>query len=90
MRKGIKFDIVPEDIPELPTHCPILGIPIQYIARGKGGWYDDSPSLDRIVNELGYTKGNVRIISNRANRIKMDATLEELELVLEDARLLRH
>ncbi len=41
----------------------------------------NSPSFDRIIPTRGYTKGNVIIISNRANRIKSDATVEELERV---------
>jgi hypothetical protein len=36
-------------------------------------------SLDRIVPELGYVKGNIAVISNRANSLKSNATLEELE-----------
>lgn len=82
-RDGIPFNISEEDI-EIPETCPVLHIPIK---RNKGsGWHNDSPSLDRIDNNLGYTKGNVRVISNRANRIKCDATFEELELVYLDAR----
>ena len=42
---------------------------------------DDSPSLDRIVSSLGYVKGNIRVISYKANRVKSNATLEELRKV---------
>ena len=35
---------------------------------------------------LGYTKGNVWIVSRRANMIKSDATLEELELLVNNLR----
>ena len=46
----------------------------------------NSPSLDRIRLELGYVKGNVRVISGRANLLKNDATIEELEAVLGDMK----
>lgn len=81
-RDGIPFDIDLTDI-NIPAICPVLKIPIQ---PNKGsGWHDSSPSLDRIHNSKGYTKGNVRVISNRANRLKADATLSELKLIVEDA-----
>lgn len=38
-------------------------------------------SLDRIVPSLGYVPGNVAVISHRANRIKSDATADELRAV---------
>jgi hypothetical protein len=79
--KDLPFDIEPEDI-IVPEFCPVLGIPLVQEIRGRSGWYDDSPSLDRKIPELGYVKGNIEVISNRANRIKADATEEELELVL--------
>jgi len=80
---GIPFSISEADFAELPTHCPALGIELQYDGnRGKGA-FDDSPSLDRIVPSLGYVPGNVVIISQRANRIKNDATVEELVKIAE-------
>lgn len=42
----------------------------------------DSPSLDRVIPELGYVPGNVIVISWRANNLKRDATIEELEAVI--------
>jgi hypothetical protein len=78
-KKDILFDITLEDI-VLPTHCPILGIPLEVnIDAGKGG-KDSSYSLDRIDNSLGYVKGNVRVISHKANSMKHSATKEELIL----------
>lgn len=85
-RDDIEFSISQQDI-VIPTHCPILKFPIK---RNRGsGFHKDSPSLDRINNNEGYTKGNIRVISNRANLLKCDATLQELELLLEDARNIR-
>ena len=83
-QKGIVFDLDVEDIPEIPLMCPVLGIEIK--ANKISAPLDSSPSLDRINPNLGYVKGNVRIISNRANRIKADATADEVELILKDLR----
>jgi hypothetical protein len=69
----------------IPGVCPILGIPI--VIDGKGQ-RDDCPSADRRIPELGYVKGNVRIVSMKANRIKNNATLEELEKILTDMRMM--
>ena len=39
---------------------------------------DNSPTLDRIVPELGYIKGNVWVICQLANRIKTNATADQI------------
>lgn len=75
--KGLPFNITKNDI-EVPELCPALGIPL---ARARGAVSPNSPSLDRIVPELGYTRGNVAVISVRANAIKQNATPQELEAV---------
>lgn len=61
-----------------PTHCPILGIELDYFAEGQ---QDNSVSFDRIDNSLGYTKGNVQVLSWRANRLKNDGTAAELRRI---------
>jgi hypothetical protein len=76
--KGIPFTITPADLMPLPTHCPILGIELEYGGKKARG---NLPSVDRIDNARGYEPGNVWVISNRANTIKGDATLAELRLV---------
>lgn len=78
-RQGVPFDLSTEDI-IFPEFCPILGIPL--ISK-EGGRTDNTPSLDRVIPSKGYVKGNVRIISWRANRLKNDASLEELIKIVE-------
>lgn len=73
---GAPFTLAVEDI-IIPTNCPILGIPL-FQAKGQRGGSDNSPSLDKIKPELGYVPGNVIVISNRANRLKSDASIREL------------
>lgn len=81
--EGASFDldieylhsIYPED-----GRCPILGIEFEW---GQKSGRNNSPSLDRKDPTKGYIKGNVAFISNRANRIKSDATKEELVRILE-------
>lgn len=80
---GIEFSIRPEDLLPLPEVCPLLGIGLDYSTGGKGRrWLAESPSLDRIDNSKGYVAGNVWVISNRANTLKRDATLSELETLV--------
>lgn len=55
--------------------CPILEVPI---IVGTKGEYEYSPSIDRIDNSKGYIKGNVQIISKKANSMKNSATSTEL------------
>ena len=58
--------------------CPILGIPFKLNEKiGK----DDSPSIDRIDNSLGYVEGNVQWVSTRANKIMYNAAPEEVMAV---------
>ena len=73
-QKGLPFNLEVGDV-LVPTLCPALGIPL---AIGSGMCSDNSPSIDRVIPELGYVKGNINVISRRANRIKNDATPDEL------------
>ena len=73
----VPFDLQREDV-VIPAVCPALGIPL---TRGIGKLHDGSPTLDRRVPEAGYIRGNVTVISHKANRIKNNATVLELEAV---------
>jgi len=71
----ILSDIV---IPEL---CPLLGVKI---TTGSRQVKNTSPTIDRKDSAKGYIRGNIWVISWRANRIKSDATLEELSLIVKN------
>jgi hypothetical protein len=73
-KQGVPFDIVRTDI-LIPKTCPVLGI---VLSVSDGYKSDFSPSLDKFIPSLGYVKGNISVISSRANRIKTDATLNEI------------
>jgi hypothetical protein len=75
-KKNLDFNLTLEDI-SIPELCPILKIP--FIIGTKSD-YERTPSLDRIDNNLGYTKSNVQIITKKANSMKNSATSEELLL----------
>lgn len=75
--KGLEFNIEESDI-VVPDVCPILGIPLFV---GFGTQTDNSPSLDRIDPMKGYIKGNIMVVSYRANTIKSNATVAELRSI---------
>jgi hypothetical protein len=83
--KGIPFDLDLEFLCSIaPDICPVFGFDLLWAPGSKarvGKPEDQSPSLDRINAESGYTKDNVAIISNKANQIKSNAKLRELYAV---------
>lgn len=78
-KQGVPFTILVSDI-VIPELCPILGIRLE---RGKQGFCETSPTLDKIIPGLGYVPDNVMVISFRANRIKSDASVEEMRKIVE-------
>ena len=75
-KRGIPFNLSIEDV-DVPVFCPVLGLPL-YRNTGGRAQGPNSPTVDRIDPYKGYVKGNVRVISSRANAIKSNATPEEL------------
>jgi len=78
---GVEFSLTAKDVELVPTHCPVLGLELVYPGHGKGR-APQSASLDRLDNTKGYVPGNVAIISWRANKLKGDATLAELQAIV--------
>jgi hypothetical protein len=75
-KNNIPFNLEYTDV-VIPQKCPILEIPI---FKGNERHVANSPSLDRLVPELGYVKGNVRVISYKANTMKSNASIEEIKM----------
>lgn len=74
-KEGMEFDLDVDKI-EIPSHCKYLGTPLT--STHKVGRKATNMSLDRIDSSKGYTMDNVQIISDQANRMKNDATIEQL------------
>lgn len=88
-KQGIPFTITPDDV-IVPDKCPVLGIDLikdpTFLERNglKGQLrVDNYPSVDRKDPSLGYIKENVTVISWRANNIKGNASLQELQSVVD-------
>lgn len=82
--KNLPFDLTVTFINNMfemnDGYCPVLKTPIT----------ETNPlSIDRIVPALGYVQNNVRLISYRANLLKNNATIQEIELILQDALRIR-
>jgi hypothetical protein len=75
---GVPFDLEEHDI-VIPEFCPALGIKLEFHDYRQ----HNSPSIDRIIPNKGYVKDNIVIVSSLANRIKTDATVEQLSQVAE-------
>lgn len=72
---NLEFNIEISDI-IIPEICPILEVPL---IKGDINNYEYTPSLDRIDNSKGYIKGNIMVISKKANSMKNSASWEELK-----------
>tara|TARA_E500000178_G_C16966537_1_gene728726 strand:+ start:653 stop:1063 length:411 start_codon:yes stop_codon:yes gene_type:complete len=75
-KQDLAFDFKIDDLAPFPLVCPVLEIPIDYFKKGHGG-SNYSPSIDRVIPDDGYVRGNVRIISQKANRLKQNSSIDE-------------
>lgn len=76
---GIEHRLTIADIP-LPNKCKYLGVQLIYPTDpGRDRrWSNNQASIDRIDSKKGYTPDNIQVISFLANRMKQDATIEEM------------
>lgn len=85
-KTGREFSIDLEDI-IIPEKCPVFGFELK--REDKQTWMC-APSVDRIDSSKGYIKGNITVVSRRANILKRDATINELEQLLNYYKTLRN
>lgn len=72
--RGFDFNLEASDF-EVPEKCPVLGIEMLFTKERT----DNTPTVDRIDSTKGYVKGNIAMISWRANRLKHNGSLKEFE-----------
>lgn len=79
-QRGLPFDLTNEYVRSIiPETCPVLGVVLKFL-QGRGG-VADSATIDRIIPSKGYVQGNVAVISLRANLLKSNGSLDEIEKV---------
>lgn len=77
-KDNLPFDLILDDI-VIPDTCPILGL---LLTKNSNKCQPNSPSLDKIEPLKGYVKGNIQVISHKANTMKSNASIEEIEKLL--------
>lgn len=80
-----RCDVIDVDVPYLIDlyvtqngKCAVTGI-LMNLEKGRGKGTSDSPGLDRIDPDAGYTKGNVRWVLAAVNRFKGRMTDKEMK-----------
>lgn len=80
-RRGIPFEITPEQIDELFEKqnglCAISGVPIVLVPNYRDQSKDNTASLDRIDNFKGYTYDNVQWVHKIINVMRNKLTIKE-------------
>jgi len=84
-KKNLAFDLLNSDV-EIPLLCPVSQVKL---TKGTARQTDCSPSLDRIINNKGYSPDNVQVVSYKVNRMKSDCSLEELQCVAKNWQTLQ-
>ena len=67
---------------DFPIYCPVFGMKLTYCEDEDNNWHNTA-SLDRINPDKGYVLDNVKVISRHANRLKSNATLTQLERIVQ-------
>ena len=82
-KNNIPFDITKQNLIDMQNEsdtCPCCFEPFDFNLNGPNDPH--SPSVDRIIPELGYVKSNVKMICFRCNQQKNDSSIEQLEQIV--------
>ena len=71
----IPFSITKDDV-IIPDRCPCFGTKL---IQGEIKSYENSATIDQIIPGKGYVKGNIQVISLKANTMKSNATNKQLK-----------
>lgn len=75
--RGIAYDLDAAHLEEIWTgFCPVFGVKIDFDLHRNN---ENAAEIDRIEPEKGYVKGNVAWLSRKANRIKNNASPNDIE-----------
>lgn len=81
-KKGLPFDLTEEYLDSIFTGvCPAFYVRLTLPREEPIPGYTYKSSLDRIIPEKGYVKGNVIFLSDLANRIKAEADHQQIQAV---------
>lgn len=76
-KQSLPFNLEKSDI-VIPKICPVLGTELSVLGVDPYKFPESIPSLDKIIPNLGYVKENIQVISLLANRMKSNATPDQL------------
>lgn len=76
-KENLDFNLDLSDI-IIPEECPYLKSKITNVYGTGFGYVPTNPSIDKVIPILGYVKGNIEVISCKANAMKQNASREEL------------
>ena len=82
---GLPIDLTNEYLYSItPDVCPVFLTEFVFVGIGKKHRDDKRmATVDRIRPDEGYVKGNVCVISHRANAIKSNASVDEIQKVID-------
>lgn len=88
-RDNVDADVTKDYLEQLfrtTTHCQCCGknLCLEYKERESRAYRSnpDSPSVDRVNNQKGYTRSNIAIICWECNFRKTDLTIDDIEMML--------